>query len=44
VAIAQELVPEVEGRIDEILGASRARALRRDLRALSEAVAGRPVD
>jgi DNA-binding MarR family transcriptional regulator len=44
VAIAQELVPEVEGRIDEILGASRARALRRDLRALPEAVAGRRVD
>ena len=44
VAIAQELVPEVEGRIDEILGASRARALRRDLRARPEAVAGRPVD
>jgi hypothetical protein len=34
----------VEGHIDEILGASRARALRRDLRALPEAVAGRRVD
>ena len=36
VAIAQELVPEVEQRIEELLGAPRARALRRDLERLGE--------
>jgi DNA-binding MarR family transcriptional regulator len=36
VAIAQELVPEVEQHIDTVLGADRARALRHDL----ERVAG----
>ncbi len=37
---AQELVPEVEGRITEIIGAERTAALRQDLEALSTALAG----
>ena len=36
VAIAQELVPEVEQRIDAALGADRVRALRHDLQMLLE--------
>ena len=36
VAVAQELVPEVEQRIDAVLGAERARTLRDDLRVLQE--------
>jgi DNA-binding MarR family transcriptional regulator len=43
VAIAQELVPEVEGFIDTVLGPERASDLRRDLRILHEATVGRPV-
>jgi DNA-binding MarR family transcriptional regulator len=35
---AQELVPEVEGRITEIIGAERAAALRQDLEALRNAL------
>ena len=38
VAIAQELVPEGERRIDTVLGADRAEALRRDLEVLQRAV------
>lgn len=44
VAIAQELVPEVERHIEATLGAGRADALRRDLQILCEAAAGRPLD
>ena len=40
VAIAQELVPEVEQRIDAALGADRVRALRHDLQVLLEARLG----
>lgn len=43
VAIAQELVPEVERHIEASLGAGRADALRRDLQILRETVAGRPL-
>ena len=42
VAIAQELVPEVEQRIDVALGPDRARALRHDLESLQRAALGRP--
>jgi len=42
VAIAQELVPDVERHIAEALGADRARALRRDLQALHDATVGAP--
>jgi DNA-binding MarR family transcriptional regulator len=41
VAIAQELVPEVEHHIDDVLGPDRARALRRDLAILQRLVPGR---
>ncbi len=37
VAIAQELVPEVEQHVDAALGADRVRALRHDLQVLLEA-------
>ena len=37
VAIAQELVPEVEQHIDAVLGADRARALRHDLQVVAQA-------
>ena len=40
VAIAQELVPEVEQRIDATLGPDRARELRRDLEMLQRAALG----
>jgi DNA-binding MarR family transcriptional regulator len=40
VAIAQELVPEVEQRIDAALGPDRARELRRDLETLQRAALG----
>ena len=40
VAIAQELVPEVEQRIDAALGPDRARELRRDLEMLQRAALG----
>jgi DNA-binding MarR family transcriptional regulator len=40
VAIAQELVPEVEQQVDAALGADRARALRHDLQVLLEARLG----
>ena len=40
VAIAQELVPEVERRIEATLGADRAGALRRDLQLLHAVAAG----
>lgn len=43
VAIAQELVPEVEHRIDAALGVDRADALRRDLQLLYDATADRPL-
>jgi DNA-binding MarR family transcriptional regulator len=41
VAIAQALVPEIEGFIDTVLGADRAGALRRDLQALHDATVAR---
>ena len=41
VAIAQELVPEIEEQIDATLGADRARELRRDLEVLQRAALGR---
>ncbi len=40
VAIAQELVPEVERHVDAALGADRVRALRHDLQVLLEARLG----
>jgi DNA-binding MarR family transcriptional regulator len=40
VAIAQELVPEVEQQVDAALGPDRARALRHDLQVLLEARLG----
>jgi len=40
VAIAQELVPEVEQQIDATLGPDRADALRRDLRLVAQAATG----
>ena len=43
IAIAQELVPEVERHIDDVLGAARARALRLDLQTLRD-TAGRVLD
>jgi DNA-binding MarR family transcriptional regulator len=42
VAIAQELVPEGERRIDTVLGTDRANALRHDLQVLQRAMADRP--
>ena len=42
VAIAQELVPEVEQQIDATLGPDRARELRRDLEMLQRTALGRP--
>lgn len=44
VALAQELVPEVEQLIDDTLGAARAEAMRRDLRALAAAAAPAPAE
>ena len=41
VAIAQELVPEVEEQIDAVLGPDRAQELRRDLEMLQRAALGR---
>ena len=41
VAIAQELVPEIEEQIDATLGPDRARELRRDLEMLQRAALGR---
>ncbi len=41
VAIAQELVPEIEEQIDTTLGPDRARELRRDLEMLQRAALGR---
>ena len=43
VAIAQELVPEVEQRIAAVLGVERARALRHDLRVLHDAIVSEPL-
>jgi DNA-binding MarR family transcriptional regulator len=40
VAIAQQLVPEVERHIAETIGANRAHALRRDLQVLHDATVG----
>lgn len=40
VAIAQELVPEIEHQVDAALGADRVRALRHDLQVLLEARLG----
>ena len=40
VAIAQELVPDVERPSTDLLGPARARALRRDLQLLHDAAAG----
>jgi DNA-binding MarR family transcriptional regulator len=37
IAIAQELVPEIEQWIDDLLGATRARQIRRDLAVLEDA-------
>jgi DNA-binding MarR family transcriptional regulator len=42
VAVAQELVPEVEQQIDAALGLDRARAMRHDLQILARATADRP--
>jgi DNA-binding MarR family transcriptional regulator len=44
VAIAQELVPEVERHIDGVLGVNRAHALRRDLQLLHDVTAPAPVN
>jgi DNA-binding MarR family transcriptional regulator len=42
VAIAQALVPEIEGKIAALLGADRTRALRADLETIRSAVAPAP--
>src|SRR5688500_13296132 len=42
VAIAQALVPEIEGKISALLGADRARALHADLETIRGAVAPAP--
>jgi hypothetical protein len=34
IGIAQELVPELEGRVSTVLGADRMQALRHDLQAI----------
>jgi DNA-binding MarR family transcriptional regulator len=39
-SIAQELVPEIEGRVQKVLGADRMRILRKDLEAICRDVAG----
>lgn len=39
VALAQGLVPQIEGRVAEVLGADRVEALRADLRAIRDAFA-----
>ena len=42
IAIAQALVPEIEGKIAALLGADRTRALRADLETIRSAVAPAP--
>ena len=42
IAIAQQLVPEVERRINDVLGAARARAFRGDLQTLHDTAVREP--